>query len=73
VGILLIIFLLFVFINELKDIHGKFVIGLVISLIVATSTTRFLDGYAGAIVKVALMFAFLWINSMIFDVWWTLR
>lgn len=56
-------------------------IGFLYSLIIATALTRF--GYvtssnhvvtiAKVLTIIAVIFAFLWINVMIFDVWWILR
>lgn len=65
---------LYVLINELKsNLHGKFVIGFLFSLILATGFTR--TGYSATdfVTILALILAFLWINVMIFDVWWILR
>lgn len=67
-----IILLLYAFINELKNLHGKCVIGLLFSLIIATILSRF--GFFFEVMSIiALLFVFLWLNIMIFDVWWILR
>lgn len=74
VGILLIVLLLYFFINELKsNLHGKCVIGFLVSSIVAFSFSRFGFYICDILTMAALSFAFLWINVLIFDVWWTLR
>lgn len=89
IGLLTTTLMLYVFINELKDLHGKCIIGFLSSLIVAcavnifsrlesirsfsnSENTQMSDIYF-IITNVALLFALLWINVMIFDVWWVLR
>lgn len=89
ISFLTITFLLYVIINTLKNLHGKCIIGFLFSSIVAcifniSSRLVWITKFANLenaqkyssyflFSKLALIFAFLWINVMIFDVWWVLR
>ncbi|CRK87622.1 CLUMA_CG001418, isoform A [Clunio marinus] len=72
IGILLLIFLLYSLINELKDLNGKCMIGFVFALIIANIFSRNFSTLGIVVASIALIVAFLWINVLIFDVWWVL-
>lgn len=76
IGILSVILILYSCIKELKNLHGKCIIGFLLSLILACIYARvgYIDSHIkDVLINFALIFAVLWINVLIFDVWWTLR
>lgn len=60
-------------INELKDFHGKCIIGFLVSHIFAFIFSRVGFLYFSKGFDIGLICAFVWVSAMTFDVWWTLR
>lgn len=89
IGFLTLTFILYALINELKSsVHGRCALGFLISIILAGlcafpipfHVKQFIDFWIindtslyYELAKVFRVFAFIWINMMIFDVWWILR